>query len=171
MQRIEITIRPPVPADLDALYAVHADPRTNVYNPAAGTSTLADAQLRLTEWLADWRLQGIGYWTVTDDLDEVIGFVGVRILATPTGELLNLYYRLKPRVWGRGVARDAAGRAVALGRERFPELAVVARANPDNLPSIRVAEAIGLTTVGADHAGRIVLADRPLSARVLASLP
>lgn len=58
--------------------------------------------------------------------------------------MLNLYYRLTPGVWGQGYATELARTAVILARTYLPQLPVVARIRPANIPSIRTAERAGL---------------------------
>ena len=100
-------LRRPAPADLAAVLEVHGDPRANAHNPAGPMRDLDEARDLLDTWLADWRERGLGYWAVEED--AVVGFGGVRFM----GEVLNLYYRLRPEVWGRGIARHVAREAVA----------------------------------------------------------
>ncbi len=161
-----VTLRPPTPADLDAVFRIHADPRTNAHNPAGPMTDRHAAQARLDTWLADWARAGIGYWVITDGR-HVLGFAGTRVIEARGRELLNLYYRLEPEAWGQGIAAAVARRAVADAGER----PVLARMQPGHVGSERTALAAGLRHVGHDPWGRIVLADRDLDEATLAALP
>lgn len=170
-----VRARPPTSADLEAVYRIHADPETNRHNPAGPMRSRADARRRLTGWLADWRREGIGYWALESSGVEVVGFVGVRAVLVRVDPLeatvlvgrepvvvFNLYYRLAPVVWGQGLAAHFGREAVALARRDWPARPVIARMWPANVASERTARAAGLSPVGQDRDGRLVLADRPL---------
>lgn len=163
-------LRPPRRDDLDAVFEIHGDPRTNAHRPAGPITDLEEARGLLADWLEDWRARGIGYWVVVDD-ESVAGFGGVRFMATGEREVLNLYHRLAPRAWGRGIARFLAHRALEAAHERHPDVPVVARMQPGNEPSERTARSAGLTLVGHDPQSRLVYADRPVGAALLAALP
>lgn len=169
---MEVRRRAPRESDLEAVLAIHADPRTNRHNPAGPLPGRAAAQNLLATWLGDWRTSAIGYWAIERRPDgEVVGFVGVRRIQFAAGELFNLYYRLAPAAWGQGIATRFAREAVACAHEGWPEVPVMARMQPTNTASQRTALAAGLERVGHDRWGRIVLADRPLQETVLDLLP
>ena len=97
-------LRPPGADDLDDVFRIHGDPRTNRHNPAGPDPDLAASRARLAEWLEHWQRYGFGYWAVEDDDGAVIGFSGVR----------HEGHRGQP-----GLAADGAGgRAGAAGRSR-----------------------------------------------------
>jgi RimJ/RimL family protein N-acetyltransferase len=132
----------PVRDDVHAYFALAADPAAHPYNPA-GPMTESEATTRLADWIEDWQVHGLGYWTVRDpETGETIGFGGV----TPPGEdgSLNLWYHFHPSVWGRGYATELGRRALILAAGR----PVVALIRPQNTPSIRVAERLGLELDG-----------------------
>jgi len=56
----------------------------------------------------------------------------------------NLLYRLSPRVWGRGVATEAATELVLRATAHQLQLPVVARVRPQNRASAAVALGAGL---------------------------
>lgn len=132
----------------------------------------------LAAWIDDWRRDGIGYWTVITALDEpgvgsdaVVGFGGVRYLRAGLTQVFNLYYRFSPGSWGHGWATAVARRAVDEAGRLDSGTPVIARMQPGNRPSERVAEKVGLATVGHDRDGRLVLADRPVPDELIAKLP
>ncbi len=159
--------------DLEAFVTIHGDPRTNQHNPAGPVEDAADARQMLAGWIEDWRARGIGYWAIEDpDSGRVVGFAGIRAMpAADTVEVFNLYYRLSPEVWGRGIAGAVAREAIDRAHRDWPGVAVIARMQPGHVVSERTAVSAGLHEVGRDPWGRIVLADRDLSTELLASLP
>ena len=133
----------PEPTDLDAMWAIHSDPRTNEHNPAGPLGGRREAARRLDEWIGHWEMRGFGYWSVRDD-DGVVGFAGLRMGGWNGRSVVNLYYRFTPAVWGRGYATEAAGASVAHWRERLSALPLVAYTKTGNLGSQRTALAAGL---------------------------
>ena len=105
-------LRPPSADDLDDVFRIHGDPRTNLHNPAGPDRDLDASGARLAEWLEHWDRHGFGYWVVEDDDGAVIGFSGVRHEIWQGRPVLNLYYRFAPEVWGRGLASSVAAHAV-----------------------------------------------------------
>lgn len=138
----------PEPADLRDHHAIHADPATNVHNPAGPQTDLATNEQQLAAWSWHWRKYGYGYWTVRlAATGEVIGFGGVRpAIGDENG--LNLAYRFRPTAWGNGYAQELARAALDLARAKAPGEPVVALIVPANTPSIKVAERLGLRLEG-----------------------
>lgn len=187
--------RPVVEDDLEPLMAILGDPAANEHNPAGSLQDRETGRGKLAGWIADWRDRGIGYWAVEQsgedgentsdvggrsdvgngpdaDKSTVIGFGGVHYISAGSGgEVLNLYYRFTPAVWGNGYAGKLARAAFDLAAERDPQTPVIARMPPSNRASERVALRVGLFHVGHDSWGRYVLADRALSEAVLTGLP
>jgi len=153
MQREDdlLVLRPPVQADLQALFEIHGDPRTNRFNPHGPMQSLQAAQALLDRLGAHWAEHGFGYWMVALRAapERALGIGGLIEKEVPGCQGLNLYYRFRPEAWGRGLASAMGRRAIAfadtvLGRRHD----VFARVRPDNQPSIRVLERLGLVQVG-----------------------
>ncbi|MCP2328622.1 RimJ/RimL family protein N-acetyltransferase [Hamadaea flava] len=138
----------PTAADAAEHFAIHADPATNVHNPAGPQTDRAESEQTLGAWAFQWAKSGFGYWTVRlAETGEVIGFGGVRP-ALPGEDGLNLYYRFTPAAWGHGYAQELGRAALELARRRAPGEPVLALIRPENAASIRVAERLGLTLDG-----------------------
>ncbi|MBW4716495.1 GNAT family N-acetyltransferase [Saccharothrix obliqua] len=136
------------PGDLRAAITVLADPEANRFN-RAGTPTPAGAADQLVEWQAHWARDGIGYWAVVlAETGEIIGFGGLRHHELDGEPTFNLFYRLRPRHWGRGYAPEMARAAVEWADRERPERPVVIITDLDNKPSQRVAEKLGFAHVG-----------------------
>lgn len=135
------------PTDGPAMFAVHGDPETYHYSPATPHPDLATSEDMLRACLHHWETYGIGYWTVTlasGAQEQIIGFGGVEHRVWRERDILNLYYRFTPRVWGQGYATEMARIAVNLACTYLPQWPIVARTRAHNLPSIRTAERAGL---------------------------
>jgi RimJ/RimL family protein N-acetyltransferase len=133
-------------SDLDAVFTLHGDPETNRFSPSACLRSLDAARELLALWLEDWARLGMGYWAVErlDAPGTVIGFGGVRHKQLEGQTVLNLAYRFSPQWWGSGFATEVARVALTLAREHVPDVPVVALIHPENVPSLRVAERLGL---------------------------
>lgn len=144
-----LRLRRPTPADAEGVFAIHGDPRTNLFNPAGPDRDRNASEARLASWLAGWEADGIGYEVVEEaDTGSVVGFTGVRHAdAGEWGErpepVLNLYYRFAPSVWGRGYAAEAVRCVLRRARERRPNRPVVVITRPDNRPSLALAGRLG----------------------------
>lgn len=132
--------------DGPAIFRVHGDPATNLYNPYGPHADLATSEVMLREYLDHWDAYGFGIWAVTRvrGAEEVIGFGGVEHQVWRERDVLNLYYRFTPGAWGHGYGTELARTAVTLARTYFPTWPVVARIRAKNIPSIRTAERAGL---------------------------
>ena len=139
-----LVLRALCPRDRDAVVAIQTDPRTNVHHPTPPTAE--DAEVKLTAWLEHWRAHGFGYLAAVPlGADEMVGIGGVQHLEFGGRRLLNLYYRFRPEVWGRGYATEMASAVVAWAERTLPERPVQISVNIANGPSLRVAERLGFT--------------------------
>ena len=142
-----LTLRRPRQDDLDAVFRIHGDPRTNEHNPDGPQRDLREAAELLSFFVDHWAEHGYGHWAVerTGDPGRVIGFGGVMRLPRRDGtEVLNLYYRFEPDAWGQGYATEVALAAVELARSLGTGLLVQARTRPANEAAQRVALRAGL---------------------------
>lgn len=131
-----LRLDPVAPADEAALFALHADPRAFSEDSTAPLTDPAQMRWVLRQWCADWERHGIGNLAVrarrpgpepvTGDTEEpadtartalgghgaplppgLLGVVGLSPLEVAGTEVLSTYWRLDPRVTGRGVASEA----------------------------------------------------------------
>jgi [ribosomal protein S5]-alanine N-acetyltransferase len=140
-----LALRRPVSGDVDAILAVHSDPRACAHNPSDALVNRAEAAGLFAYWDEHWRGHGFGYFVVRrQDSPAVLGFCGLKFMPFRERRVLNLFYRLAPAAWGDGVAGEAATAVVRWAGERLPGQPVIARVRPDNIASRRVAERAGL---------------------------
>lgn len=138
-----LSLRRPALADVDLIHAIHRDQRACAHNPADMLTTRAEAEDRYRRWDEHWRRHAFGYWVVRDRRDHTaLGFCGTKVMRLHGHAILNLFYRLDPSAWGKGVATEAASRVVDWATAS--EYPVIARVRPDNVASARVAERSGL---------------------------
>ncbi len=103
VQTARLTLRRLQPTDGPAMFAVHGDPATYRYSPAAPHPDLATSEEMLRSCLHGWELHGFGYWAVILAQEEkIIGFGGVEHRVWCEREVLNLYTGSPPVHGGRG---------------------------------------------------------------------
>ncbi len=140
-----LRLAPPVPADVQAHFEIHGDPRTNRFNPAGPCASLGESAAAVREWIEHWQRSGYGYWAVSVQAGgPVIGFGGIIQRDYGDGPVLNLYYRFRPEAWGLGYAQEMAAEAIRLAGELELTEPIVAVINEENVPSVRTAERVGL---------------------------
>jgi RimJ/RimL family protein N-acetyltransferase len=131
--------------DGPALFAVHGDPATYYYSPAALHPDLATSEEMLRSCLHHWETYGFGYWAITlAQQENIIGFGGGEHRVWRERDVLNLYYRFTPSAWGHGYATELAQMTVTLAQTYLPAWPIIVRTRAKNMASIRTAERAGL---------------------------
>jgi len=131
--------------DVDSMTGVYGDPEVMRYVclgilDRRGTAELLDQYQRTQDD------HGFSTWAVVEKASEaVIGDVGFGLYA-PTGEP-ELGYTLASAAWGRGYALEAAGASVEAAFEHLPHRRLVAKIEPENERSLRVAQRLGMRPV------------------------
>jgi RimJ/RimL family protein N-acetyltransferase len=92
--------------------------------------------------------QGLGWWLIHShkDKQDVIGDIFLQPLEG-TGEL-EVGYHLLPDHWGKGFATEATSAMLSHGFDKLHLLRLNAIALPQNRPSMRVLERIGMRRKG-----------------------
>lgn len=136
-------LRPYTVDDLDDLATVLCDAETMRYYPR--TYTREEALGWITDNIRRYREDGYGLWViVAKETGEFLGNCGPAIRIVEGREEVELGWHVKRSHWGRGIAPEAAAACRdhafgTLGLER-----VISLIRPQNLPSRRVAEKIGM---------------------------
>lgn len=157
-----LVLRPPKASDLEPLSALHADPAVNRFCAAATPQGRDAVQAQLQSWIQHWQTRGFGHWAIAEreQPDNLIGFGGLMHRSVAGHAGLYLYYRITPQAWGRGLASEMAQYAMAQAFEQHHEGAVVAAVLPNNAPTRKTLEGLGLRLKGS-------LADGPGSSAAL----
>jgi RimJ/RimL family protein N-acetyltransferase len=143
-------LRPPAPADLATVFAIHGDPRTNVFNPDGPHRDIDASRAMLERWLAHWAQHGYGHWMMAtlDEPGRAIGMGGINHRSYG-GELrVNLGYRLACEAWGRGYATELGREALRLAFDELSLPEVNALVRPANLASQAVLRKLGMQANG-----------------------
>lgn len=109
-----------------------------------GVRNLADAcQYLLTGPIKSYEQNGFGLWLVA--LKDTLMPIGMCGLIKREGlDAPDVGYAFLPEFWSKGYAVEAASAALFFARETLGLNHIVAITAPDNLPSIRVLDKLGL---------------------------
>ena len=130
-------------ADFEDVFAIASDPEQMRYYPRPKTRDEVRA------WL-DWNLSlyerhGFGTWAVETAPDRrFAGYCGIRPVTVDGSDEFELAWQIRKTYWNRGLGTEAAGLAADLAFTRFDLTRLVALIHPDNAPSRRVAEKLGM---------------------------
>ncbi len=138
-----LRLREMVPDDLDFLATMLGNPDVSRYYERRFTRS--DAEEWLERQLDRYRRDGHGLWLVTDREDDApLGQVGLALQEVEGERLPEVGWLLHRPFWGHGYATEAgaAVRDAAFSRWRYPR--VISLIRPENVPSQKVAQRIGM---------------------------
>jgi RimJ/RimL family protein N-acetyltransferase len=132
--------------DRDAFAAMNADPRVMAHFPSTLERGESDALAdRIGAHFDD---HGFGLWALeVPDVVPFAGFVGLALPSfdAPFGPCVEIGWRLAPASCGQGYAREAAATCVTFAFETLHLAELVSFTVPENLRSIGVMRALGMT--------------------------
>lgn len=113
-----------------------------------GVRTLDQSRAYIDERIAaSYRDHGFGMWAVTPRGEaEPVGLAG--LVKRDVLEHVDIGYAFLERAWGLGYAQESAAAVLRHARETLGLATIVAITTPDNRPSQKVLEKIGLRYVG-----------------------
>jgi RimJ/RimL family protein N-acetyltransferase len=139
-----LTLRPFFSRDLDPFVEIVADPAVIQYATYNGDPVpRAQAWNWLCLMLGHWHLREFGIWAVEENrTGELIGRIGLQYLEW--FDDVELVWMLKKSAWRKGFGSEGARAAIRYGFETLgiPRLSAVIHTG--NLPSIKLAEALGM---------------------------
>lgn len=156
-----LRLRPVAMADLDDFVELETELRAR-QEPPRRPPDPADSARYLAAFVEHWERDGLGYWAALTADGAIAGYGGVQSKRRRGTACWNLYFRVRPALWGRGLATEIAREAVAVAALARPELPVLAETRPDNAGAIRVAERAGLVRQ-PDADGYAVLVRDPVT--------
>ncbi|MDF2930032.1 GNAT family N-acetyltransferase [Anaerospora sp.] len=93
--------------------------------------------------------EGYSYFAVIEkDTDYFIGVMGPLIEQTEAGEQIGIGYILNKQYWGKGYAVEGARASLDYAFQYLNADRVIAHIRPNNLPSRKVAEKLGMEIEG-----------------------
>jgi RimJ/RimL family protein N-acetyltransferase len=137
--------------DFPSFAAMWADPLVTRYIGGLPLSE-EDSWAKFLRVAGHWALQGFGFWAVEEKASgKRIGEAGIlnvkREIVPSFDGVPELGWGLLPEVHGKGYATEAARAAIAWGEEKFGRVRMVCIIDPQNGPSLRVAERCGFKPV------------------------
>ena len=137
-----LILRPLDEDDVDEIYAMRSDAEVMRF--------IREPQNRResADWLelisSRWQTEQIGFCAMIEKAsNEFVGWCGVWKLKE-TGEF-EIGYATVPKIWGRGLATEAAVKFLEYAFERLQPEKIVAVAQPKNQASRRVMEKLGMS--------------------------
>ena len=146
-----LSLKRPAEADVDAIFELHSDSRTNAHNPAGPMQTRAAATEFFELWNVRWLEYGYGYWTVIrqNAPEKVIGFGGVIKKQIAPGFFdKSVYFRFRPEVWGQGYASEMVSAALEHTFNEMAQERVFGVARSYNTASRKTLERTGFELIG-----------------------
>jgi len=144
LQTPRLVLREFTPQDADALALILSDPETMRYYPAPYDRTGVEQWIERN--VRRYQDDGVGLWAMAlTKTHELIGDCGIIRQQVEGEALYEIGYHLRRDFWGQGLATEAA---IACRDWAFAHLKtdrVISLIRPENLPSRRVAERVGMT--------------------------
>ena len=132
--------------DLDELFALYLDPEIRQYFPE-GVLNLKETKEEL-----EWHMNGhprhpeLGLWaTIHKETGKFIGRCGLLPWEIDDRLEVEIAYLLDKSFWHQGLATEAAQGILKYGFEKLNLFRLICLIDPENIPSQRVAERIGMT--------------------------
>jgi RimJ/RimL family protein N-acetyltransferase len=134
---------PPEPGDLPFLVALLGDERVGA--TLGGVRGRDEAEAFLSDEISRWAAEGFGYWFWRErSTGSTVARGGLHRVSIEGEEMFEIGWAVSPSRWGRGYATEL-GRACVEVAGELGLSPVVAYTLPDNAPSRRVMEKLGMT--------------------------
>lgn len=129
--------------DADGLWRIASDPEVMRHIGDGHPLTLEETRRSLARIVSAFERRGYGRWAVErKDCGRLIGYCGLACGSEEIGvELVYLFARDQ---WGKGLASEAAAASLRYGFESLGLDSIAAVTRPDNWPSRRVMERLGM---------------------------
>ena len=144
LQTGRMTLRRLTPADAPFIRELVNEPSWIRYIGDRGVRSEEDARAYLLKGpIAMYERYGFGLWMCESrESGEALGICG--LIKRDSLEDVDIGFAFLPRYWGQGYAQESAAAVLDYGREVLELDRIVAITSPDNTPSIRLLEKLGL---------------------------
>ncbi len=138
-----LVLRPLENGDVPGFAAIWSDPEFTRY--IGGRCDPDSVWHAMASNIGCWALTGVGPWAVVEQATgELVGRAG--LWTEPTWPGIEAVWFIRRDRWRCGYAREAGSAAISWAFANQPQLTeVISVILPDNLPSIGVAERLGMT--------------------------
>jgi RimJ/RimL family protein N-acetyltransferase len=145
LQTDRLILRSFTQSDLEPFAEIVSDPEVMRFATYSGeTMTRAQAWNWLCLMLGHWHMRGFGIWAVEKkNTNTLIGRIGLQYL--DWFEDVELVWMLSRATWGKGFALEGMLAVIkyAFGTLELPRVTAVI--HPENTPSLRLAEKMGMS--------------------------
>ena len=137
-------------AHVDALLAMNSDPEVMRY--LGPPQTRADVEASIVRQDERWGRLGFGWWSIFErDSDAFVGAACLQHLAHIETNPLEIGWRLTTASQGKGYATEAGRAAMQYGFDVADQAYLCAVTLPENTPSQKVMQRLGMSNVGLQH--------------------
>jgi ribosomal-protein-alanine N-acetyltransferase len=141
-----LNLRPFNLDDVDPLFQILGVPGVLLYFPNPDPPEKDRVQKLIEGQINHWHDHGYGWWAVELKSDQkLIGWSGLQYL--PDTDEIEIGYLLAKSHWGKGLATESALVGLDFGFNELGLTEIVGIVHPENIPSQRVLEKIGLQFV------------------------
>ncbi|MCI0353911.1 MAG: GNAT family N-acetyltransferase [Acidobacteria bacterium] len=138
-----LRLRQLVAEDVDSLFTIWGDGETMRYYPRPYSRS--EVEELIERQRRRYREDGYGLWAVVlKGSGEVLGDCGLVRQEVEGKSEIEVGYHFRRDSWGHGYATEAARAAVEYGFRTFGPARIIALVRPENVPSRRVAERLGM---------------------------
>lgn len=137
-----VRLRGPGDDDVDGLFRLFSDPAVMRYRGRPPMASRMEAEGRLQEILAAFGARDRLEWLVVDKADAPIGTCTLFDF-DPRQRHAEIGYALRPDLWGRGLAGEAAALAIGWGFRSLGLRRIEAAIDPRNAASRRLLQRLG----------------------------
>lgn len=139
-----VMLRPFFLEDVDPLTRIQAESDVLRYFPRTTPPPREAVERDVHFQIEHWARYGYGRWVIGFPPDgRLVGWCGLQYL--PDTDEIEIGYLLAKPSWGQGLTTEAAIAGQHWAFENLDLQELVAIIHPENLPSIRVAEKLGMT--------------------------
>lgn len=138
IQTPRLLIDPFTPEDAEGFFKLS-------HNPGFALYPINDYRQKDTESARQWIESQRGKFAVREiSSDGLIGMGGLTPWSWEGEALVDITYRLRDSAWGRGLGMELARALVEHGFSTLGLGEITATITPDNLPSLKIAERLGM---------------------------
>ncbi len=132
--------------DAEALHRIYHEPDVFKYFSKEPPDSVEIERANMVRHLDHYERHGFGLWaTILRESGELVGRCGLISQQVDGVAEVEIGYLLSPRVWGRGLASEAARSIRDFGFEVLGHSRLISIIHTQNIASKRVATAIGMT--------------------------
>jgi RimJ/RimL family protein N-acetyltransferase len=146
LETARLKLEPYNDAHYEGLRVMDSDPNVMRYITKGIVKTPEDTWEGIRRVQARWDKYGFSWWAIKEKSSNVIvGAACLQHLANMNEAPLEIGWRLVPKHNGKGYATEAAKAIIEFAAEQVRATYLVAVADPENRPSQRVMQRLGMT--------------------------